>query len=184
MKKLRKIPIKDKAHKLGGDPPCKTNVFLPTKWCWLFIVLLLSACAYEPVTIKKTFRKIEPQQNIGKKTLKRVNPGQKKLKKVYLKAPKVNDGNFSLSFSKNDLIGLTSFEVIEILGAPKLQRAEKPGSIWQYQSNLCLLDIFFFKENSDLIVDYVETRGKTIKKTNASECFSNILIKAKLKSHP
>jgi hypothetical protein len=70
---------------------------------------------------------------------------------------------------------LNKSEIIELLDKPAFKRTEFPASIWQYQSPICFIDIFFYSDKKKLIVDHVETRSKNIRKTNEKACFSSLL---------
>ena len=76
---------------------------------------------------------------------------------------------------KERLVGLNSLEVRELLGTPKFKRNEHPASIWQYQSTVCLVDIFLFTQKNALTVDHVEVRSKNIQKVDEKICFASIL---------
>ena len=76
---------------------------------------------------------------------------------------------------KNNLIGLNKFEIIELLDAPKFKRTEHPASIWQYQSSICFVDIFFYSHKKTMVVDHVEIRSKNVKKVGEKSCFGSLL---------
>jgi hypothetical protein len=80
-----------------------------------------------------------------------------------------------LSNFKNNLIGLNKFEIIELLDAPKFKRTEHPASIWQYQSFVCFVDIFFYSNKKAMVVDHVEIRSKDVKKVGEKSCFASLL---------
>lgn len=80
-----------------------------------------------------------------------------------------------LSNFKNNLIGLNKFEIIELLDAPKFKRTEHPATIWQYQSFICFVDIFFYRDKNTMVVDYVEIRSKNVKKVGEKSCFASLL---------
>ena len=142
-------------------------------WC-------LSACTYDPETIVKTPR--TSQTNLPSK-LKETNSikykfntplsnstAYKKQKLEPLPIIGINLSNF-----KKNLIGLNKFEVTELLDKPIFKREEHPASIWQYQSSICFVDIFFYNNKNDLIVDYVEIRSTNINKVSEKNCFSSLL---------
>ena len=144
------------------------------------IVWYLSACTYDPQTIVKTPR--ASQANLPTK-VKEINAVKYKFitplsdsaadKKREL-APLPIIG-INLSDFKKNLIGLNKFEVTELLDKPSFKRKEHPASIWQYQSSICFIDIFFYNNNSDVIVDHVETRSKTLNNVSEKQCFSSLL---------
>ena len=82
----------------------------------------------------------------------------------------INFSNF-----KRNLIGLNELEVIELLDKPSFKRTEDPASIWQYQSSICFIDIFFFPIKQNMVVDYIDIRGKNITRAEEKLCFSSLL---------
>jgi hypothetical protein len=146
----------------------------------LFLLWFINACAYEPKTMVKT-----PRASQAKITsnIKITNSIESKLKvplsnRVALVKKRghalpiigINFSNF-----KRNLIGLNKFEVIELLDKPAFKRTEHPASIWQYQSSVCFIDIFFFPMKENMVVDYVEIRGTDIKRAEEKLCFSSFL---------
>jgi len=146
-----------------------------------FIMLwFISACAYEPKTIVKTPRNFE---NNTKSAIKKPTPIKQvlaknlakeltKTRKQKILLPMVK---IDLSHFTKNLIGLNKFEILEILDQPNFKRTEHPASIWQYESAICFLDIFFYFQKTELIVDHVETRSKNIKKISEKRCASSLL---------
>jgi hypothetical protein len=82
----------------------------------------------------------------------------------------INFSNF-----KRNLIGLNELEVIELLDKPSFKRTEDPASIWQYQSSICFVDIFFFSNKKNMVVDHVETRSKNIRTADEKQCYTSLL---------
>jgi hypothetical protein len=83
---------------------------------------------------------------------------------------KINIINF-----KDQFIGMASDEIINLLGMPIFIRRESPAEIWQYQSNICFIDIFFYKKDSKLFAKHSEFRSNGVKKTNNGVCFTSVL---------
>jgi len=146
----------------------------------LIMLLYLSACTYEPKTIVKTPRTSQASlPSILKETnsIKYIlnvplsNRATYKKKNVApLPIIEINLSNF-----KRNLIGLNKFEITELLDEPSFKRREHPASIWQYQSSSCFVDIFFYHNKSNLIVDHVEIRSKNINEITEKQCFSSLL---------
>ena len=81
----------------------------------------------------------------------------------------------NLSNFKSNLLGLSKPEIIELLDKPNFKRTEHPASIWQYQSPVCFVDIFFYYIKQVMIVDHVETRSIGLKRVNEKICFSSLI---------
>ncbi len=76
------------------------------------------------------------------------------------------------------VIGLERGQVTAYLGQPVFIRKDAPGEIWQYQSNLCILDLFLYEEKSDgaYKVSHFEVRGRIKASVARKECFLSLLI--------
>ena len=146
----------------------------------IFLLWFISACSYEPKTMVKTPRasqaKITSNIKITNSIESKLNGpfsnrmGLAKKRELALPIIEINFSNF-----KRNLIGLNKFEVIELLDKPAFRRTEHPASIWQYQSSVCFIDIFFFPMQKNMVVDYVEIRGTNIKRAEEKLCFSSFL---------
>lgn len=53
------------------------------------------------------------------------------------------------SGSPDDLRGQTEIQVVNVLGSPVSTRAEGTSTIWNYRSDACTLDIYFFLDVAD-----------------------------------
>jgi hypothetical protein len=76
---------------------------------------------------------------------------------------------------KNQLVGLKTTDIKSLLGKPKFTRVDLPGKIWQFQSNICFIDLFLYKKKGAFIVTHVDTRSNKIKKVNGGTCFASLL---------
>ena len=146
----------------------------------IFYLLLIGACAYEPRTINKTTRVPEPKikpilEDLGPKKLKSNKKNITAITVVNNKSNLPNNIRINLTNFKKRLVGLNNLEVRELLGAPKFKRNEHSASIWQYQSTVCLVDIFLFTQEKILMVDHVEIRSKKIQNMDENKCFASIL---------
>ena len=59
-----------------------------------------------------------------------------------------------------DLKGMAPAQVAALIGDPDFRRSDPPAEIWQYRSADCVLDLFFYSENSDTRLVYSETRSR------------------------
>ena len=144
------------------------------------MVWYISACTYDPQTIVKTPRTSQANlptkvKGINTAKYKFITPlsnsaAEKKRELAPLPIIGINLSNF-----KKNLIGLNKFEITELLDKPSFKRKEHPASIWQYQSSICFIDIFFYNNKIDLIVDHVEIRSKTVNNIAEKQCFSSLL---------
>nr|HIL77246.1 hypothetical protein [Rhodospirillales bacterium] len=146
----------------------------------LHTLLFVSACAYEPKTMVKIPRALETSisSNIKKTTSiknKLKNALPHKIANSTIKKQRLPIIEIDLSKFKNNLIGLNKFEIIELLDTPKFKRTEHPASIWQYQSFICFVDIFFYTHKKDMVVDHVEIRSKNVKNVSEKICFASLL---------
>ena len=141
-----------------------------------FLIGVVSACTYEPKTMVK-----KPRASLSKVPLK-ITPSiesklnihfANKMVRIEKKIQPIVGINFS-TFKRN-LIGLNKNEIIELLDKPTFERTEHPASIWQYQSSICFIDIFFYSNKNNLVVDHVEVRSKNIERTDEKRCFSSLL---------
>jgi hypothetical protein len=146
----------------------------------IFLLWFISACAYEPKTLVKT-----PRTSLANKTshIKTTNSIELKLNipplnnkaRAEKRVPALPIIGINFSNFKRNLIGLNEFEIIELLDKPSFKRTEHPASIWQYQSSICFLDIFFFPIKQNMVVDYIDIRGKNITRAEEKLCFSSLL---------
>ncbi|MSP52126.1 MAG: hypothetical protein EXQ91_07025 [Alphaproteobacteria bacterium] len=75
------------------------------------------------------------------------------------------------------LIGLRASDIAELFGKPQLLRREPPAEIWQYLSNDCVLQMFFYEapDRRSFQVRHVEVRGRNRATRSERECFSSVL---------
>jgi hypothetical protein len=75
------------------------------------------------------------------------------------------------------VVGLKSGQVTAYLGRPDFIRKDAPAKIWQYQSSLCILDLFLYEEKKDgaYKVTHLEIRGHAKVSVARKECFVSLL---------
>ena len=73
----------------------------------------------------------------------------------------------------------TILEVKELVGEPNFTRREGQALVLQYQTDLCILDIFFYGENGTKISTYFEFRPRTNSKINVQKCRNRMLTRKK-----
>ncbi|MCC7165958.1 MAG: hypothetical protein IT565_00145 [Rhodospirillales bacterium] len=76
-----------------------------------------------------------------------------------------------------ELVGLASREVAELLGFPQLRRRESPAELWQYANQSCILDLFFSKETEPARVAYVNLRSLNPVKMSRGQCMAELMPK-------
>lgn len=59
------------------------------------------------------------------------------------------------------LIGLVSREVESLFGQPRFVRRDGPAQIWQYGTDACTVNLFFYREGPMLRVRHVEFRNRS-----------------------
>lgn len=107
--------------------------------------------------------------------LKNIASLETKVKKNKQKQMKLPIIEINLSNFKKKLLGLSEPEIIELLDKPNFKRIETPASIWQYQSTICIVDVFFYKTKKVFIVDHVEIRSSNLQKVSEKKCFSSLI---------
>lgn len=74
-----------------------------------------------------------------------------------------------------DLTGLTEAEVEGLLGPPLSVRRDDPAEAWQYATNDCVLDLFFYEETGALRVVHMEARTIAALDAPADGCVKSVL---------
>ena len=72
---------------------------------------------------------------------------------------------------RNDLIGLTAHQLINIFGTPALQVREGAGLKLQFRGRNCVLDTYLYPEPTQERVTYVEARSPSGDPANAQSCY-------------
>ena len=73
------------------------------------------------------------------------------------------------------LYGMDSNALGELLGEPSLVRNEAPAEIWQYRSQTCVFDIFLYQGADRPRVTYIEARDDAAQRIDARACLNEIL---------
>ena len=136
-----------------------------------FILLSLSACI-NPI-----------QTKLG-------DVAHKKEKNVFVQAPSLAflppEKTFLKELGKpsfldpEHLMGLPTYNVKKILGEPEFKRTDSPAKVWQYRKEICLLDIFFYRNISNskkLEVKHIDVRGRNVSKISYEKCFLEVIAK-------
>ena len=75
---------------------------------------------------------------------------------------------------RNDLVGLSAAQLVQIFGTPALQIREGPGLKMQFRSRACVLDAFLYPSAGGERVTYVEARLPTGAATNPQSCYDTL----------
>ncbi len=75
------------------------------------------------------------------------------------------------------LRGLPAAELARRLGEPDFVREEPPAVVWQYRSEDCVLDLFFYRSGDELLVAYAETRNREAVGASASDCYAEVVAR-------
>ncbi len=81
------------------------------------------------------------------------------------------------------LYGLDSRALEDLLGEPSLVRAEAPAEIWQYRSQTCVFDVFLYDQAQGQAgeqlagprVSYVEARDDAAQRIDTRTCLNELL---------
>jgi hypothetical protein len=68
------------------------------------------------------------------------------------------------------LIGLGSREVETLFGQPRFVRRDGPAQIWQYGTEACTVNLFFYRDGPMLRVRHVEFRNRSSDLAAAGGC--------------
>lgn len=76
------------------------------------------------------------------------------------------------------LLGLASREVEELFGVPRFVRRDGPAQIWQYGTDACTVNLFFYRDGPSLKVRHVEFRNRSADLAVAGGCEGAIVSMA------
>jgi len=105
--------------------------------CLISVVLMVCACGPEKevVDIPPPVPEVTPEPEIVEK-------------------PKPAEPQFKM----NNILGLTTNSVEQILGNPSLRRVENTAEVWLYDNQFCNAHVYFYEnDNGDLNVEFIET---------------------------
>lgn len=119
------------------------------RWLGLGVVLALAACAPPP-----SGRTGAPQAAVPGPGLQPSDPNRPASKTVEIPP----------------LIGLASREVESLFGQPRFVRRDGPAQIWQYGTEACTVNLFFYRDGPMLKVRHVEFRNRSADLATAGGC--------------
>lgn len=119
------------------------------RWLGLVAVLAFAACAPPPPS-----RTGMPQAAVPAAPSLPADPGRPVSKTVDVPP----------------LIGLASREVESLFGQPRFVRRDGPAQIWQYGTDACTVNLFFYREGPMLRVRHVEFRNRSADLATAGGC--------------
>jgi len=73
------------------------------------------------------------------------------------------------------LRGVPVSEPAQRLGEPDLVREEPPAVVWQYRSDDCVLDLFFYRGGDELRIAYAEAHDRGSIRVAQSDCYADLL---------
>ena len=90
----------------------------------------------------------------------------------------LNDISKPFILSPQVMVGLFAEDVQKMFGVPDFKHYDPPAEIWQYQKEVCLLDIFLYvnkQQSNKLRVRHAEVRSRSISKISQENCFLQTL---------
>lgn len=73
------------------------------------------------------------------------------------------------------LMGLASSRLGDLLGPPAQLRREPPAEVWQYRVDGCVLDLFLYDEADERRVVHLEARDQSMAPADAEACLEDLL---------
>lgn len=73
------------------------------------------------------------------------------------------------------LLDLGRPDLSAILGKPSFVRRDMSAEVWQYRTELCVLDLFLYEINQSVAVTYYEFRSRREQEVARDECFVTLL---------
>ena len=89
----------------------------------------------------------------------------------------------SIDDDPQQLYGLDTGALGDLLGRPSLVRSESPAEIWQYRSRTCVFDVFLYEGAGQSRVTYIEARDDSARQIDARGCL-NELLRARMGLEP
>ena len=152
----------------------------PNNWHALAVcaVFAVAGCDTSPpdwVTQEKPANEPAQKAGIEEFALKAV-PSPNETATVPSKSSR-NDSLASIPPDANpqQLIGLESRGLADMLGSPGFVRRDGKAEVWQYPAESCILDIFLYRDKGTLSVDYVELRGRGTAQLSRQDCYRRML---------
>ena len=152
----------------------------PNNWhtlavCAIFAVAGCDMSLPDRVAQKKPANK--PAQKAGiEEVALRAAPSRNRTANVPSKSGR-NDSVASIppDAKPQQLIGLESRGLAEMLGSPGFVRRDGKAEVWQYPAESCILDVFLYRDKGTLSVDYVELRGRGTAQLSRQDCYRRML---------
>ena len=190
------FPGKKKADQVPSGVRLKSGLAL------VALTILVSACAADPVGLKRVPRPLDDQQNQTARPADGGAPARQQDGQPAEEGPDTPESltesveresaptvpgdapagqeqvaarEIDLENFKERLAGLEADEVSELLGPPNFERSEPPAKIWQYRAEKCVVDVFLYDDDGDLSVDFVEVRGRDNAEVDEKACFASVL---------
>ena len=155
------------------------------------LTFFLGACALEPQTLVRTPR--ENVENGQEARADQAGAGQRSVRRQRRNREASEDGpdgesegggqeevasfEIDLTNFKDRLATLDAEELTEIMGTPEFERSEPPAQIWKYRTITCVVDVFLYDDDGDLVVEHVDLRGREEDTDEVDEraCFASII---------
>ncbi len=145
----------------------------------LAICLVVAACAAPPAATRTaTYPTDKPDRTVHRK-----QPVQPAIRPEVIKLPHEYPVRNNSSLvpqelpSPEQLINLTRARLVNILGVPNFKRQDISAEIWQYRNDICILDVFLYREKNDkkFHVKHVEARNRSVARVSLKNCYLNLL---------
>ena len=81
-----------------------------------------------------------------------------------------------------DLVGLSETAVRGALGAPDRRRPEGEVAIWRYDSETCVVELFFYPDDGGQAVRFAEARDRLGAPADEAACFDDLRARGSLTS--
>ncbi|MEE8271848.1 MAG: hypothetical protein V3R98_08975 [Alphaproteobacteria bacterium] len=82
------------------------------------------------------------------------------------------------------LIGLPPSEISAMLGEPELRRQEPPAEVWQYRTDRCVFDLYFYTEDGASQAIYYEARDRANGDVDVGQCLGSVVRRDRIASAP
>lgn len=76
--------------------------------------------------------------------------------------------------TSSSVLGLGPRDLEKLLGTPKLVRRDAPAEVWQYRSEVCVLDVFIYQVATGARVKYAEARTMAAEPARTDDCVNTI----------
>ncbi|PPR10984.1 MAG: hypothetical protein CFH41_01084 [Alphaproteobacteria bacterium MarineAlpha11_Bin1] len=130
------------------------------------VCLILSACVTKtdpisPVVDKSKSREVSPSVPVIVKH--RQIDSAERPPKTTAHTPNLAPG---------ELLGMTTSEITLLLGDPVFVRRDPPGEFWRYRTKRCILELYFYRRDSEWYVNHIEMRHRNEQAADKSGCIA------------